>query len=179
MARQTFDESGVAVTIIKYRCDGFTEEHWNRWKADSVGVQVAMNDRLSSTKLENDEGHRVYHLHMKMPLIISNRTIITTFYEHNDEATGFRNVFHSSQGNEVIIAARKDEIGSDVVANMLLTFMSSKPYEGGMEMNQVIAMDVAGRIPGMIKNKIAKKLSNIGMQVSDYMMHGTIPKGMF
>ena len=62
---------------------------------------------------------------------------------------------------------------------MILTFMSSKPYEGGMEMNQVIAMDVAGRIPSMIKNKIAKKLSNIGMQVSDYMMHGTVPNGMF
>ena len=28
IARQTFDENGLAVTIIKFRCDGFTEDHW-------------------------------------------------------------------------------------------------------------------------------------------------------
>ena len=99
VARQTYDESGSAVTIIKFRCDGFTEEHWQRWKADPIAVQQALNDKLSATRLEDDEDCKVYHLHMKMPMMISNRSILTTFYEHED-SEGYRIVFHSSQGNE-------------------------------------------------------------------------------
>ena len=38
VARQTFDESGNVVTIIKFRCDGFTEEHFQRWRADPIAV---------------------------------------------------------------------------------------------------------------------------------------------
>ena len=38
VARQAFEESGMAVTIIKYRCDGFTEEHWQRWRGDPIAV---------------------------------------------------------------------------------------------------------------------------------------------
>ena len=38
----------------------------------------------------------------------------------------------------------------------------------------VLAMDIAGHIPGFVKNKIAKRLSNIGLQIVDYLMHGTL-----
>ena len=57
--------------------------------------------------------------------------------------------------------------------------MAVKPYEGGFELNQVISMDIAGMIPGFIKTKAAKKLANIGLQIADYMMHGTIPPKVF
>ena len=48
-----------------------------------------------------------------------------------------------------------------------------------MEIQMVIAMDIAGHIPSFIKNKIAKRLSNIGLQISDYLMHGTLPSSLF
>ena len=115
---------------------------------------------------------------MKMPPLISNRSIITTFYETESD-DGYRQVFHSSTGNEAIVDARKAEhIKKDTVATMILTYMASKPYEGGMELNQIIALDIAGRIPDFIKNKIATRLSNIGMQLADYVMHGTVPKAL-
>ena len=62
---------------------------------------------------------------------------------------------------------------------MIVTYMASKPYEGGMELNQVIAMDVAGMIPGFVKTKIATRLSNVGLHLADYIMHGTIPPKAF
>ena len=86
-ARQSFDDSGVAVTIIKFRCDGFTEEHFARWKADPIAVQLAMNEKMEAERLDDDEGCKVYHMKMKMPMMISNRSIVTTFYEHTDPAT--------------------------------------------------------------------------------------------
>merc|ERR1712079_155442 len=114
-----------------------------------------------------------------MPLMITNRSIITTFYEHTDEDTGYRNLFHSSLGNETIQESRSSLIGKDVVANMILTFMQSRPYDGGMEMNQVIALDISGMIPNVVKSKIAKKFSNIGLQISDYVMNQTVPQKLF
>ena len=107
-------------------------------------------------------------------MLISNRSILTCFYEH-ETSDGYRVVLHSSQGNDAQVLAQRDLIGKDVIANNIITYMASKPYEGGMELNQIIALDVAGMIPGFIKNKIAKRLANIGLQIADYVMHGTIP----
>ena len=106
VARQAF-ENGLAVTIIKYRCDGLTEEHWQRWIEDPIGIQEAMNNRLTSTQLADDDGHKVFHLHMKMPMMITNRSLITCMYEHEDAVTGFRSYLHSSQGCEAIIQSER------------------------------------------------------------------------
>ena len=138
-----------------------------------------MNERLTATRLEDSEGSKVYHLQMKMPMMISNRSIVTCFYEHEDATSGFKIVVHSSQGNEDIVEKRRTEIGKDVVANNLVTYMAAKPYDGGYELNQVISLDIAGMIPGFIKTKVAKKLANVGLQIADYMMHGTIPPKAF
>lgn len=81
IARQTYDDSGAAITIIKFNCDGFTQEHWNRWKADPIAVQLAMNDRMMATRLPDDEGCKCYHIQMRMPMMISNRSIVTCFYQ--------------------------------------------------------------------------------------------------
>ena len=113
-----------------------------------------------------------------MPMMISNRSILTCFYEHETE-DGYRVVLHSSQGNESLIESRRHHIGKDVIANNIITYMASKPYEGGMELNQVIALDIAGMIPDFIKKKIAKRLANVGLQIADYVMHGTIPEKVF
>mmetsp|Transcript_42010 Transcript_42010/g.55349 ORF Transcript_42010/g.55349 Transcript_42010/m.55349 type:complete len:124 (-) Transcript_42010:130-501(-) len=121
------------------------------------------HDRLDAFRLDDDEGCRVYHLKMKMPMMISNRSIITCFYEHYDAETDQRIVVHSSQGNEAVIADRQRDIGKDVIANSIVTYMAGTPYEGGFELNQIISMDIAGMIPGFVKTKIAKRLANVGL----------------
>ena len=106
--RQTWEGDGP-VTIIKYKAAGFTKEHWNTWKADPIGVQCKLNDRLTATKLDDNEdmdGHPTFHLHMKMPLMISNRSIVTSFYEQENE-DGSLILINSSQGNEAIVEAQK------------------------------------------------------------------------
>ena len=133
---------------------------------------------MSSRRLEDSEGCKVFHIQMKMPMMISNRSIITVFYEHEDDR-GYKIVAHSSQGSEQIVAAHRAEIGKDVLANMIVTYLAAKPYDGGYELNQVVSMDIAGMIPGFVKTKIATKLANVGLQIADYMMHGTIPPKIF
>ena len=48
-----------------------------------------------------------------------------------------------------------------------------------MEINQVIALDPSGWLPNLVKNAVAKRLANIGLQIADYVMHGIIPPKMF
>ena len=122
-----------------------------------------MNDRLTYQQLSNDQGHKVYHLQMKMPMMITNRSLITCFYEHEDAETGYRVFCHSSKGCEAIIEAERSEIGKNKIATFIVNHTQSKPYEGGMEIQMVLAMDIAGNIPSFVKNKIAKRLSNVGM----------------
>lgn len=95
---------GIATVVIKYRCDGLTEEQWGKWAADPTVVAVACNSRLTRIELPDDEGHKVRLLKMKMPLVISNRSTLTTFYEHEKE-DGTRIIMHSSRGNEALVAA--------------------------------------------------------------------------
>lgn len=135
--------------------------------------------RLDATRLEDSETCPVYHLQMSMPMMISNRSILTCFYHHNDEATGEKIVVHSSQGNEAYVAERKPWIGKDVIANNIVTYTAGTAYEGGHELKYVISMDIAGMIPGFVKKKIATRLANVGLQIADYVMHGTIPPKPF
>ena len=138
-----------------------------------------MVGRLSAIELDPDNGYRCCHLMMRMPRMIADRHIITTFYTY-DDTKGKRVVVHSSQGNEELLELRREQIGNDVVANNLITYMESKPIEGGgMELNQVISIDVAGIIPIFVKKKLARHLAMIGLYTADYIMYETFPPKLF
>ena len=129
-ARQTWQGDGP-VTIIKYNAKGFTKEHWNKWAEDPVGVQAATNDIITPTRLADEDGHPTWHLHMKMPMVISNRSVVISFYEEELE-DGSKILINSSQGNEEVIAAQKATlIKKNVVANAIITYTKGEFYEGG------------------------------------------------
>ena len=113
-----------------------------------------------------------------MPVMISNRSTLTTFYE-TTKSDGFEVLFHSSQGNEALIEANQAQIGSDVVTNNVLTWMEFKPYDGGIELKHIVKMDPNGMIPGFIKDKAAKRLANTLLIIVDYLQNGTVPEPMF
>ena len=84
--------------MIKWRCDGLTEQQWDAYKADPVAVGVIIKAELSCTELPDDEGHKVHLLQMEMPMLFSTRSTITTEYNHTKE-DGTHAIFHSSKGN--------------------------------------------------------------------------------
>ena len=103
-------------------------------------MATAVNNKLTRIELPDDDGHKVRLLKMKMPMMITNRSTLTCFYRRERE-DGTKLVFHSSRGNEELIAANADQIGGDVVTNNALTYMAWKPYEGGMEITHIVKMD--------------------------------------
>ena len=60
-----------------------------------------------------------------------------------------------------------------------LTGIHFRPFEGGMELKQVIKMDVQGSIPGWIKNKVASRMADNLMIIVNYIKDGTVPGSIF
>ena len=180
-AKQTFEDGGNALTLIKMRCDGLTMEQLQPWIDDPVAIQSVLNNRMESTTLPDVDGHKTYHFKLNMPAggyIISNRSIIVTYYRHEME-DGTKLFMSSSQGNEEIVASRQEQIGSDVVANNIIVYVSWKPYDGGIEIQQLLCMDPAGMIPGMIKTAMSGRMAKALKLTVDYLKNGTIPEPVF
>ena len=178
IARQTVGQEGIACTMIKYRCDGLTLEQWEQWRQDPTLVSTQLNNKLQRELLPDDEGHKVVLLKMKMPLVISNRSIVTCFYEAEKE-DGTKIIMHSSRGNEEIAAANAAKIGKDVIGNNEITYMSWKPYEGGIELQNLTMMDPAGSIPDFLKKKMAKRMANALQILVTFLQTGEKPEPIF
>ena len=140
IARQTFDEDGLAVTISKMRADGLKLEHLRPWLDDPTAIQMVLNDRLTREQMPDHEGHAMWHLKMAMPMMISNRSIISCFYT-GETSDGYQALFHSSAGNEEQTEGHAEQIGSDVIAINHLTFTCYKADETGMDLRQIICID--------------------------------------
>ena len=55
---------------------------------------------MTVVNMPEDQGEKMYHIKMNMPMVISNRSVITCVYRKTGE-DGSEFVFHSSKGNEV------------------------------------------------------------------------------
>ena len=111
--------------------------------------------------------------------MVSNRSIFTCYYQHEDPETDSSIIVHSSQEMQHISAAMSHEIENDVLADNVVTYLEAKPYDGGYELNQVIQLDINGRLPSFIKSKVAKRLAQSGLFMADFVMHGKKPPLLF
>lgn len=115
---------------------------------------------------------------MKMPMMISNRSTLTTFYRHTKE-DGTEMVFHSSKGNEALVQQHADKISGDVVTNNVMTYMSWKAFDGGFDIEHVVKMDPNGMIPDFFKKKAAGRMASNLKIIVDYVRNGTVPAPIF
>ena len=80
----------------------------------------------------------------------------------------------TSRGNEDMEKALKKRIGRDVIAKDVLTFAQFKPYDGGMEFNQVLVIDVGGWLPNWTKKIVSTKCAKIGIIFSRKLMRNLL-----
>ena len=99
IAKQTWDDGGIPLTMVKYRADGLTMEQLQPWIDDPVQVASHLNTKGQFEVLPDHQGHKMYHMKMQTPMILSNRQMIQTYYRHEFE-DGTKAIIGSSQGNE-------------------------------------------------------------------------------
>ena len=167
-ARRVIEEDNIPCMLIKWHCEGLTAETWARWQEDPTVIAAAINDKLTRVELPDVDGLKVRLLKMKMPMIISNRATLTTFYRHTRE-DGTEVLLHSSQGNEALIEQNSSEIGWDVVTNNVITYMAWKPFDGGFDITHISKLDPNGMIPDFIKKKGAERMANNVKLIVDYL----------
>ena len=94
-------------------------------------------------------------------MIVSNRSIIQTFYNVERTDGGFTGLA-SSQGNAELEKKYAKLIGNDVIAQAFIVYMDVTPIIGsdgkitGSRIVQVFIIDVGGSLPDMIKKKIGE-----------------------
>ena len=110
--------------------------------------------------------------------VVSNRSTLTTYYWCPQE-DGTDIIFHSSRGNENLVEAHASSIGNNVVSNMVLSYFSYKPYEGGIEITHILKYDPCGTIPEYMKQKQVGRTMRSLKTVVNYCRDGTIPESLF
>ena len=85
-------------------------------------------------------------------MMISNRSLPQIYYliEHDDGSIEF---IVSSRGTDEVVTAQASIIKKNVVANNIINYTKMMPIEGGCDWISVQALDIAGSIPEMLKNK--------------------------
>ena len=136
MAMQTNADDGLVVIVAQFMAESIKMEPLQPWIDDPTSVMLVLNSRLSREEMPDHEGHKMRHLKMAMPMVLSNRSIITCHYSE-ETSDGFQAIFHSSLGYEEETEDSDDEIVSEVVAMNHLTITCYRPYDGGMELKQV------------------------------------------
>ena len=99
VAKRTYDADGLPVVISKWKCDGLTMEHLKPVMEDFEKSASQMASRITLTELEPDQGHKMFHAQIDMPMFVSNRSFVSCQYK-GETADGFTYRMSSSKGNE-------------------------------------------------------------------------------
>ena len=99
VAKRTYDADGASVVMSKWRCDGLTMEIMKPFVDDYEKVISQIASKITLTELKPDQGHKVRHSQIDMPMFVSNRSFITCNY-NGETADGFTYRMSSSKGNE-------------------------------------------------------------------------------
>ena len=93
-------EQGIT-TVSKYRADGLSIKHFEWFSENRERLIKEINDIMTQTVLETEEGgYQISHLHIKTPMVMSNRSqIICRYYIPSEDGSEFT-VINSVKGNE-------------------------------------------------------------------------------
>ena len=121
-----------------------------------------MDSKLTVTDCPDFDGQRCLIQHIKMPIMMSNRSIPQLYYlvENEDGSIIF---IASSRNTEEVVAAQANKIKKDVVANNIINFTKLTPTADGCEWVSVQALDIAGSIPEALKRQGAERQAKNAM----------------
>jgi len=145
----TQGESAMTVSFIEY--EGVTVEAFKWYSQNGLTEIPKANDKVKIAELEEDEGCKVMHQHIKTPIMVTNRSMIQTAYPNVAGPTeGSFVVLVSDKGNEAQIEKYADKIGKDVRGLAHLVYQLIEPTATGIRVTQVIHIDLGGSLPNMI-----------------------------
>lgn len=111
---------------------GLTLEHHKHFRENVASMVPLFDDRLSAEELPDFEGRQCTLTNIKMPMMISNRSIISLYYNYDKPDGSFVSV-NSSRGTDAIVKQQRDKIKRNVVANNIMQYTKLTPRDGGCD----------------------------------------------
>lgn len=174
-ARQTEYSPGVFLTINKAKVPGLTVDMYIEFRQNGPSKMPLVDPKMSVTPIGDFEGQKAAIQHIKMPMMMTNRSIPVVNYRI-DEADGSVVVIGSSRGTEQLVADNAAKIKKDVVGNNIISYVHVAPYDGGCMWTGVQCMDIAGSIPDMIKRQASDQQLKAAERVIQVVLTGKPPK---
>ena len=166
---------GAVMTLTKGTIPGLTLEMHATFRAKMPENVKKMNSEVTMTKLDTLDGASVIHQHIKMPMLMTNRSLINLVsVKENDDGTVV--ILNTSQKNEDLLEQYKDKVGKDVIACNYFNYQKLTPVEGGLNIQMASCMDPMGSIPDMFKNKAATRMLKNAEKMYHFMMTGEVLK---
>ena len=177
--RQTNDPDmgGCIVTISKAKVPGLTIEKFKEFAAAILENTALLDSKLKITKLDDLEGQMRTVTTIKMPMMMTNRSIFNIYHPTDCEDGSFIGLA-SSIGTEEFVASAEGKklLGKNVLATNHINYRHIVPYDGGCHWTSVVCTDIGGSIPGALKNQAAGKMAKQAEGIINFIMTGEKPK---
>lgn len=118
---------------------------------------------LKCQSLPPVNGFRTIHQRIEMPILMSNRSLFTTYYDIDGLQPGEYQFISSSWGNEAYQLKYSKLAGRDVIAQLNLNYIGIRPVKNaqneitGTHVQQVQSVSMNGMIPDMYMTKHSKR----------------------
>ena len=97
------------------------------------------------TRLDDIDGHIVTHTNVKMPMVLTNRSVFNLYHQYEDEDGSWVDLC-SNKGTEEVIESPigKKLHGKNVYAINHCDYRLLVPYEGGCFWTSILCTDIGG-----------------------------------
>ena len=127
-------DQGAVVTVSRMQEPLLTKDMVMKYAQNPVGVLCSVQTMASYTELEAaSEVHKLYHVKLKMPFVISNRSMIVCYGADmaEEESAGVVRVIGGSHNTDCVAASQKKQIGKNVLGFTKINYMEfTKRKEG-------------------------------------------------
>ena len=148
------------VTIAKGKVPDLAIDKYRAFKAEIVKHTPVLDSKLTMTRMADVDDHMVTHTHIKMPVMLTNRSVFNVYHLYEQEDGSFVDLC-SYQGTEQIVgsAEGKKLAGKNVIATNHIDYRLMEPYEGGCYWTSVLCTNVGGSIPVYLQNQGASEMA--------------------
>ena len=172
-SRQT-DYENCVMTVAKASVPGLTLEQHRAFRDNLATQQAKIEDKLTVVEIPDVDGHKALIHHIKMPMMMSNRSVVQIYYVKECE-DGSLIFISSSRNTDEVVAAQAKIIKKNVVANNMINYQKLTPTEGGCDWVSVQCFDLAGSIPSAIANQGASRQAVIPEKLIYLIKTGNAP----
>ena len=162
--------------MTKGTVKGLTLEMMKEFREKQADTMKKLAPNITVTQLGEEDGAKVVHQHMKMPMFVTNRSVINVVHRTiNDD--GSVTILGTSLGTEDLQETHKDKIGSDVVAVNHFNYTKAKEVDGGVEITMAACLDLAGSVMDIVKQKVGSRQLRGPERMFHLMLTGEVMKG--